>query len=137
MTGQAKTDYQREYMRRRRSNNPRAPKVRPKPIRFRILQRDGFRCQYCGRTAADDVRLEIDHIRPRCEGGTDDMTNLITACVEWNRSKGGKALDYDAEQSLMSRTEQPVIPVAPAHNLVRPEGVSNNQWAYIKMRAGQ
>ena len=31
LTGQAKTDYQREYMRKRRSNKPSEP-VRPEPV---------------------------------------------------------------------------------------------------------
>jgi len=134
LTGQAKVDYQRAYMRRRRSSGLKlgAPAyVRPSyvSVRFRVLQRDGFRCQYCGKTAKDDVKLEIDHIRPRCEGGTDEMTNLITACFDCNRSKGGRVLDYDAEQSIMSRLDLPDPPV-------RPAGISDNQWNYIKFKSG-
>ena len=130
LTGQAKTDYQREYMRRRRGLTPRAPRVRPKPIRFRILQRDGFRCQYCGRTAKDDVKLEIDHIRPTCEGGSDEASNLITSCFECNRSKGGRVLDYDAELSIMSRTDEP-------SQQPRPSGISDNQWAYNQSKGSK
>jgi len=112
------------------------PYIRPSYVstRFRVLQRDGFRCQYCGKTAKDDVKLEIDHIRPRCEGGTDEMINLITACFDCNRSKGGRVLDYDAEQSIMSRTEQGVRPATPP---VRPAGISDSQWSYIQLKAEQ
>ena len=122
LTGQAKTDYQREYMRRLRAGLNKQPRERRPNQRFRILERDNFRCQYCGRMAKDDVRLEIDHIKPRCEGGTNDDNNLITACYECNRSKGGEPLNYDAEQSIMPGLT------------VRPEGLSANQWAYIQSK---
>lgn len=53
--------------------------------RFRILKRDGYRCQLCGRTAQDGVTLEIDHKHPRAKGGTDDEANLWTLCWDCNR----------------------------------------------------
>lgn len=54
--------------------------------RFEILQRDGFKCGYCGATA-DESRLEVDHITARARGGTDDDRNLVTACFDCNRGK--------------------------------------------------
>jgi len=137
LTGQAKTDYQREYMRRRRFSGLKygtpAKCVRPKrrSSRFSILQRDNFRCQYCGKTAQDDVKLEVDHIMPLCKGGLDEDSNLITACFECNRSKGGKPLNYDAEQSIMSRTEvlQPAKPVRP--NKVEQQSHSPMMVGYV------
>lgn len=54
--------------------------------RFRILNRDGHRCQLCGRRAPD-VELEIDHIIPRSKGGTDFDTNLRALCRECNLGK--------------------------------------------------
>lgn len=50
-------------------------------FRFRILQRDNFTCQYCGRKAPAVV-LEVDHVVPRANGGSGRATNLITACHE-------------------------------------------------------
>ena len=64
----------------------------PLSLRFKILQRDNFKCQYCGRSAKDGAILEIDHIVPKSKGGTDDPENLITACRECNRGKGNKIL---------------------------------------------
>lgn len=56
--------------------------------RFRILKRDGYRCQLCGRTAKDhDVVLEVDHIIARARGGTDDDGNRWTLCFACNRGK--------------------------------------------------
>ena len=64
-------------------------------LRFRILERDGFRCQYCGRSPKDDnsVVLHIDHIFPVSKGGTDKESNLITSCKECNLGKKDKILN--------------------------------------------
>ncbi len=57
--------------------------------RFRIWRRDGFCCTYCGASAlTDDIVLEVDHIVPVAEGGTDTLENLTTACRPCNWSKG-------------------------------------------------
>lgn len=64
-----------------------------KSRRFEIFKRDGFTCQYCGRRPDDGMTvLEVDHIHPRAEGGTDDELNLITACKECNAGKRAKLL---------------------------------------------
>lgn len=56
--------------------------------RFSILQRDGFRCQLCGRTAEHDlVALEVDHMQPVSKGGLDDDENLWTLCRDCNQGK--------------------------------------------------
>jgi hypothetical protein len=59
--------------------------------RFEIFKRDDFTCQYCGKKSPDVV-LEVDHIVPLCEGGSDDIINLRTSCWECNRGKGGTPL---------------------------------------------
>lgn len=51
--------------------------------RFRILERGGFRCHYCG--ARDD--LQIDHVVPLAKGGTNDPANLVPACMDCNYGK--------------------------------------------------
>src|SRR5580704_10905440 len=56
--------------------------------RFAILKRDHHTCRYCGRKAPDVV-LHVDHVIPRCEGGSDDESNLVTACSACNQGKGG------------------------------------------------
>jgi len=61
--------------------------------RFEILQRDGFRCQLCGRTAQDGVTLEIDHKIAYDNGGsTEALDNLWTLCRDCNKGKGTKSL---------------------------------------------
>lgn len=60
-------------------------------LRIGVLERDGYRCVYCGRTSAD-VRLEVDHVVPRAHGGADTATNLVTACFECNNGKRADAI---------------------------------------------
>lgn len=66
-----------------------------KKTRFEVFKRDSFTCQYCGKSAPDVV-LEVDHIKPVSEGGTDDMLNLVTACFDCNRGKGKGELSDDS-----------------------------------------
>ena len=56
-------------------------------LRYKILKRDNFTCQYCGRSAPK-VTLEIEHLNPVAKGGTNEPYNLITSCEECNRGKG-------------------------------------------------
>lgn len=59
--------------------------------RFEIFKRDDFTCRYCGRRTPEVV-LEVDHVIPRCEGGSNDPLNLVTSCWECNRGKAGNPL---------------------------------------------
>lgn len=60
--------------------------------RFEVFKRDRFVCQYCGKTPPD-VLLEVDHIVPRAAGGSDDITNLTTACWDCNHGKADRLLE--------------------------------------------
>jgi hypothetical protein len=59
-------------------------------LRFRILDRDDYRCVLCGADAAMDssVRLDVDHIVPISEGGKTTPENLRTLCSRCNNGKG-------------------------------------------------
>ena len=63
----------------------------PQKTRFEVFKRDRFTCQYCGRSAPNVV-LEVDHINPVANGGTNEIMNLITSCKECNRGKGKRVL---------------------------------------------
>lgn len=78
--------------------------ISPK-VRFEVFKRDRFTCRYCGRTTPQ-VILEIDHIVPVAEGGTNEVENLVTACYECNRGKGTVPLDEipEADENLHERT---------------------------------
>lgn len=57
-------------------------------LRWQILARDSFTCQYCGK-GAPDVQLEVDHKVSLADGGTDSLDNLVTSCWACNRGKSG------------------------------------------------
>lgn len=75
-----------------------------KKLRFEILKRDGFSCQYCGRHPPT-VLLHVDHIIAVSQGGKDDADNLVTACQDCNLGKGARALSSTPE-SLQAKAEQ-------------------------------
>lgn len=56
-------------------------------LRYAVLKRDQFRCQICGASQADGVKLEVDHIMPISKGGKTEMSNLRTLCERCNRGK--------------------------------------------------
>jgi 5-methylcytosine-specific restriction endonuclease McrA len=65
---------------------PRKRKAISKKLRLLILERDGYRCCLCGRTARE-TKLEVDHKIPVAKGGTDSLNNLWTLCIDCNRGK--------------------------------------------------
>lgn len=70
-----------------------------KKLRFEVFKRDNFSCTYCGATAP--IRLEVDHIHPRCQGGSDNLANLTTACFPCNRGKSGTPLPPAVEPPVV------------------------------------
>jgi len=64
-------------------------KVMP-AIRWQVFQRDKWKCVSCGRSAANDVILHVDHIIPRSKGGKHDLDNYQTLCHICNIGKGNK-----------------------------------------------
>ena len=60
--------------------------------RLAIYARDGFCCMYCGAAAEQGAVLSLDHVLA-CElGGTNEPTNLVTACVSCNSAKQDKPM---------------------------------------------
>jgi 5-methylcytosine-specific restriction endonuclease McrA len=51
-------------------------------LRLRVLQRDGWRCQYCG----SSQNLEVHHELFRSHSGHDAEDNLITLCTNCHSS---------------------------------------------------
>lgn len=58
-------------------------------LRFKVLQRDHFRCRACGRSpsATPGLVLEIDHIKPWSKGGETVIENLQVLCHICNQGK--------------------------------------------------
>lgn len=68
-----------------------------------IFERDKFICQYCDLDASKDfglwwtANLNIDHIKPKKHGGSDDPDNLAVACRACNLYKGSTDCNSIAE----------------------------------------
>jgi 5-methylcytosine-specific restriction endonuclease McrA len=70
------------------------------PRRFRrqvtntfLFARDGYRCQFCQRSQQELRHRECltrDHLVPLSRGGTNDWTNVVTACSSCNTRKGNR-----------------------------------------------
>jgi len=70
----------------------RGPRVNGEPSRQRVLQRDRYTCQYCGRrySARQAYYLTLDHVVPRAQGGRSIYDNLVACCLACNQRKGNR-----------------------------------------------
>jgi hypothetical protein len=71
-------------------------------MRFHILRRDKFTCQYCG-ARAPDTALHIEHIIPVVKGGDNEPENLCAACVRCNLGKGAGDRRTDVSRPFTER----------------------------------
>jgi 5-methylcytosine-specific restriction endonuclease McrA len=105
----------------RLENQVRRPRVRISLTRRAIFRRDNFTCQYCG---IQSNHLTIDHVMPRHRGGAHVWENVVSACPECNRKKGGKTL----EEVRMVPRRKPVEPSANARSLFAHYLAEYNDW---------
>ncbi len=76
--------------------------------RRNLLQRDGYRCQYCGKTggAGGKAGLTIDHVIPKRAHGGYTWENLVCACVTCNGKKGHRTPEQ-AKMKLLRKPRRP------------------------------
>lgn len=74
----------------RRQRDKRRHSITPKQ-RFKILERDGYKCRYCG-VGIETCPLDIDHVLPVTQGGTNNPSNLVAACSTCNTGKGASLI---------------------------------------------
>ena len=55
-------------------------------VRYEVLKSAKYKCELCG-ISADVKALEVDHIVPRSNGGSDDITNFQALCYSCNATK--------------------------------------------------
>ena len=82
------------YLKEIRNKTKQKKETQRKPItaslRHEVFKRDDYTCQECGNTRKETA-LEVDHIIPVSQGGTDEMDNLRTLCLRCNRDKGNRS----------------------------------------------
>lgn len=79
----------------------------PQGLRFDVFRRDNFCCRYCGRSSPS-VTLEVDHVVAVSNGGTDEIGNLVTACIDCNRGKSAKVA-VAPSPGAKPRAEHPLV----------------------------
>src|ERR1700722_15894349 len=59
---------------------------------LKILERDHFRCRYCGldgmASFENSLIMTVDFVKPRAKGGKKEARNLVAACRPCNVLKG-------------------------------------------------
>lgn len=100
----------------------RRPRPRVRLCKREVLRRDGHRCQYCGRETS---QLTLDHVVPRYRGGQHSWENLVAACPQCNRRKGGRTL----AEARMTLLRQPFEPRPTARYLFGRYTEGNGTWA--------
>lgn len=75
-----------------RPDEEKDSRIIPMGVRLKVLDRDSFRCVFCGRSPATEVgvQLHMDHIIPYSKCGKSTVDNLQTLCLECNLGKGNK-----------------------------------------------
>ncbi len=58
----------------------------PGTVRYEVLKRAKYRCELCG-TSAEVKSLEVDHILPKNQGGSDELHNFQALCYSCNATK--------------------------------------------------
>ena len=58
----------------------------PTKIREQVHQKYGGRCAYCGHEITQR-KMQVDHLWPKVDGGTDDFENLNPSCRYCNNYK--------------------------------------------------
>ncbi len=69
--------------------------------RERIYKRDGWKCVYC----ESKKNLTIDHVLPKCRGGKNTWSNLVTCCSSCNARKNDKTPEEAGMRMLTTPTE--------------------------------
>ncbi len=92
-------------------------------VREYLLEKWDRKCAYCD---ARDVPLNLDHIHPKTNGGSNRVSNLTLACVPCNQRKGAQdirvflAKDTRRLERVLAQTKRPLKDAA---------AVNTTRWA--------
>jgi 5-methylcytosine-specific restriction endonuclease McrA len=112
------------------------------PRRFRrqvtntfLFARDRYRCQYCGRPATGlkpREGLTRDHLVPLSRGGTNDWSNVVTACGSCNTRKANRLPEEIGMHPLVPPVEPHFVHLSWAVRRLTP-----TQARYIRLFYGE
>jgi ATP adenylyltransferase len=123
-------------------------------VRYEILKAAKYRCALCG-ISAEEKALEVDHIKPRKHGGTDDLWNLQALCYSCNATKRDRdSTDFRRTSEFYEKREsgcpfcEPAaaivldenslaycladqFPVTPLHSLIVPKRHTDDYFSLV------
>ncbi|MDQ7024008.1 MAG: RNA-guided endonuclease IscB [Anaerolineae bacterium] len=89
-------------------------------VRKYLLEKWGRKCAYCG---AVHVPLQVEHIRPRSRGGSNQISNLTIACEKCNLAKGTMSAAESGYPELQAQAKKPLKDAA---------AVNTTRWALFE-----
>jgi 5-methylcytosine-specific restriction endonuclease McrA len=101
----------------------RIPRAKVRFSRHNIYTRDANTCQYCGRQL-DRSDLNLDHVKPRAQGGRTTWENVVCCCVTCNLAKGART----PEEAKMRLLRPPVRPRWTPTFRTGIEGIRYREW---------
>jgi 5-methylcytosine-specific restriction endonuclease McrA len=87
-----------------------------------VLERDERTCQNCGTSATDlEATLHVHHKTPVTDGGSDDLSNLVTLCPSCHRGlhadSRSEYVTLDVVEEIVRQYHSPVF----THRILSPE----------------
>ena len=107
-------------------------------IREYLLEKWDRQCAYCGRK---DIPLQIEHIQPRANGGTNRISNLCLSCKLCNIRKGTQSIEQflqnkpDVLKRILAQTKAPLKDTASV-NATRWTIFERLKWSHLPIECG-
>lgn len=70
-----------------------------------VFKRDNNTCYICNRKLKSKY-LTIDHVRPKCKGGSSSLTNLRCCCLTCNNIKGSLTYSEDLVRVIKNELKE-------------------------------
>ena len=103
-----------------------------------MLEKWDRQCAYCGRK---DIPLQIEHIQPRANGGTNRISNLCLSCKLCNIRKGTQSIEQflqnkpDVLKRILAQTKAPLKDTASV-NATRWTIFERLKWSSLPIECG-
>jgi len=94
-------------------------------VREYLLEKWQRKCAYCG---IENVPLQVEHIQPKAQGGSDRISNLCLACEKCNLKKGTQDIEKflahkpDILKRILSQSKRPLKDAA---------AVNSTRWSLL------
>jgi hypothetical protein len=74
-------------------------------VREYLLEKFNRTCAYCSKT---DVPMEVEHINPRSQGGSNRISNLTLSCRPCNEKKGNQTAAEFGHPEVVAQAKRPL-----------------------------